>query len=155
MSKNRMVNTRFWEDGYTSNLDPIEKLLFLYLLTNTSTNISGIYEIPLKKIAVETGIEKDMVDKILKRFETDFKVFYRNGWVGLKNFIKHQNQNSPKIQKGIEIELRNAPNDLFELVIGKGMDTVSHLNSNSNLNSNPKGFNLSKERGKLVDKLKI
>lgn len=73
MAKQRMINTRFWEDGYTANLDPIEKLLFLYFLTNTSTNICGFYEIPLKKIASDTGLDKDMVLKIIKRFTDDKK----------------------------------------------------------------------------------
>ena len=46
-NKQRYVNTRFWNDTYVSSLDPIEKLLFIYLLTNEHTNISGVYEPPL------------------------------------------------------------------------------------------------------------
>jgi hypothetical protein len=138
MSKTRMINTRFWDDDYASNLDPIEKLLFLYFLTNTSTNISGIYEIPIKKIAVETGIDKEMVLKVLARFTRDGKIFYHNGWVGIKNFIKHQNQRSPHVQKGIEAELSNISKDILENMVRYGypMDTLSHLNLNLNLNSN-------------------
>ena len=136
MAKNRMVNTIFWEDNYTANLDPIEKLLFLYFLTNSSTSICGIYQITLKKIAVETGIDKEMVEKILGRFANDKKIFYEEGWVGIKNFTKHQNQNSPKIKKGIEIELENVPKSIKKMVLGKGIDTLSHLNSNLNSNSN-------------------
>ena len=122
-----MINTRFWEDTYTSNLDPIEKLLFLYFLTNTSTNISGIYEIQIKKIAVETGIEKEMIEKIIGRFTAENKIFYIDGWIGIKNFIKHQNQRSPQVKKGIERELLNAPENIKNVVLGKGMDTLSHL----------------------------
>ena len=131
-----MINTKFWDDAYSSNLDPIEKLLFLYFLTNTSSNICGIYEIPLKKIANETGIDKDMVEKVISRFEKDHKIYYREGWLGLVNFIKNQNQNSPKVKKGIEIEMEKAPEIIKNLVLGKGIDTLSHSNSNSNLNSN-------------------
>lgn len=128
-----MINTRFWDDTYTSNLDPIEKLLFLYFLTNTSTSICGVYEIPLKKIANETGIDKEMVEKILSRFERDNKVVFRDGWIGVINFIKNQNQQSPKVKKGIEIELAKCPNFMKDIVLGKGMDTLSHSNTNSNL----------------------
>lgn len=129
MSKQRMIDTKFWDDNYSSNLDPIEKLLFLYFLTNTSTNISGIYEIPLKKIAVETGIEKEMVMKILDRFTKDQKVFYYNGWLCLKNFIKNQNQRSPKVQIGIKNEMAFIPKDIFNKFkdLGYGIDTLSHL----------------------------
>ena len=120
-----MINTKFWEDDYTSNLDPIEKLLFLYLITNTATNISGVYELPLKRIAVETGIDREMVENIIKRFSKDEKIFYEKGWVIVKNFIKHQNQKSPLVKKGIENELSNAPQDLL---VKYGIDTLSHLN---------------------------
>jgi hypothetical protein len=138
-----MVNTRFWDDDYTSNLDPIEKLLFLYFLTNTSTNICGVYEIPLKKIANETGIDKEMVLKIINRFSKDFKIFYKDGWAVVRNFIKHQNQKSPKVQKGIEIELENAPEHIKELLKLKGIDTLSHSNTNTNSNTNS-NINLTK-----------
>jgi hypothetical protein len=127
MAKARMINTRFWDDNYTSNLDPIEKLVFLYVLTNTSTNICGIYEIPLKKIANETGLDKEMVIKILKRFTDDEKVFYLDGWLGIKNFIKNQNEKSPMVKAGIDRELREAPQNIVNLVIGEGIDTLSHL----------------------------
>ena len=44
MSKQRSVDTCFWDDRYITQLDPSEKLLFLYLLTNTLTNICGVYQ---------------------------------------------------------------------------------------------------------------
>ncbi len=127
MSRQRMIDTKFWDDDYTSNLDPIEKLLFLYFLTNTSTNISGIYEIPLKKVALETGIEKEMVVKILDRFTKDQKIFYLNGWICLKNFIKHQNQGSIKVQIGIQNEIDLIPKDIMDKFIGYGYPIVFNL----------------------------
>ena len=60
-----MINTRIWSDTWVSGLDPLEKLLFLYFLTNTYTNISGIYELPMKVAAVETGIDPSMFEKML------------------------------------------------------------------------------------------
>ena len=129
-----MINTRFWEDTYTSNLDPIEKLLFLYFLTNSSTSICGIYEIQLKKVAVETGVDREMVDKVLRRFSAENRIYYVDGWVGIKNFIKHQNQNSSKVKKGIESELESAPQAIKDAVSGKGIDTLSHPNPNPNSN---------------------
>src|SRR3990167_9698107 len=119
MAKIRYINTRFWDDNYTSNLDPIEKLLFLYFLTNTSTNICGIYEIPLKKVAMDTGIEKDMVAKVMERFTKEQKIFYVNGWVGIKNFIKHQSLN-PKVKLGIKIGLEAIPKDILDNMIAYG-----------------------------------
>lgn len=131
MAKRRIINTRFWADSYISDLDPSEKLMFLYLLTNPYTNISGCYEISLKQIALDTGFDKEMVEKIIKRFEEDNKVYYRNGYVLVRNFVKHQELNH-KVLKGIENEAQNLPSDLKNIVY----DSLSYLNSNLNLNSN-------------------
>lgn len=135
MSKQRMIDTKFWDDNYASNLDPIEKLLFLYFLTNTSTNISGIYEIPLKKIAVETGIEKEMVSKILNRFTEDKKIFYENGWICLKNFVKNQNQKSPKVQVGIKNELNLIPKDILDKFIQYGYPITFNIIESNEIES--------------------
>lgn len=138
MSKNRLVNTKFWSDSYVSELDPIEKLLFIYLFTNPFTSLSGIYEITLKQIALDTGIDKEMIIKIINRFTRDKKAVYSNGFIGLKNFIKHQNQGSPKIKKGIELSLEQIPRETKKCILDalKGIDTVSYSNTNSNTNPN-------------------
>lgn len=135
MAKFRYINTRFWVDDYISNLDPIEKLLFLYFLTNPATDICGIYELPLKNIALDTGLDKEMVQKIIDRFTRDGKIFYEKGWVAIKNFQKHQSMN-PKVKIGIENGLAKAPKEIIDrLYIDH--DSLSHLNSNLNSNLNP------------------
>lgn len=148
MAKFRMVNTRFWVDDYITQLDPIEKLLFLYFLTSPYTDICGIYEVPLKHVALETGIDRDMVVKIIKRFTKDKKIFYEKGWVGIANFTKHQQRN-PKVDRGIEIGLSNAPKSLKDR-LSIGYDTLSHSNLNSNSNSNIKS-NLNSKEGVLKE----
>ena len=152
MSKQRYVDTKFWVDNYIVERDPIEKLLYLYLLTNTLTNILGIYEISVRQIAFDTGIDKDMVMKVLERFSKDDKIRYIDGYVAIKNFVKYQ-ANNPKINKGIELLLTEVPIKLIEWVevdfnrldITKdslyiGLDKTSkdsnYSNTNSNTNSN-------------------
>ena len=112
MSKQRYINTVFWDDDYISNLDPSEKLLFIYLITNPCTTICGIYQVPIKRMALDTGIEMSMCNKILSRFQKDDKVLYRDGWIAIRNFIKHQNEKSPKVKIGIINELEKVPRDL-------------------------------------------
>ena len=94
MSKLRSVNTHFWNDNYIIDLDPIEKLLFLYLLTNPNTNMLGVYELHIRKISFDTGIDKDMVLKIFDRFNDAGKASYVDGYVCLHNFTKHQSYNT-------------------------------------------------------------
>jgi len=64
MAKQRYINTKFWSDTFISELNPLDRYLFLYFLTNEHTNIAGVYELPLKTIAFETGIELDMLKKM-------------------------------------------------------------------------------------------
>ena len=134
MAKNRYINTKIWSDNYFSNLDPIEKLLFIYIITNEKTTICGVYELPIKIMSVETGIEKEMIEKIFKRFEFDNKIKYQNGWIAIKNFIKHQDQGSPKVKIGIDAELKKVPKEMIEYIYS--MDTLSDINININSNSN-------------------
>lgn len=132
MAKQRYINTRFWDDGYISSLDPIEKLLFIYFLTNPLTEICGAYEIPLKRVALDTGIDRDMVQKILNRFADEDKIIYRDGWILVCNFIKHQSIN-PKVTQGIESAVNRCP-DWIKDRLSIAYDSLSHLNLNK---SNP------------------
>lgn len=108
MATQRLVNTNFWRDSYVINLDPIEKLLFLYFLTNPATTLAGVYEVDVRLVALDTGIDRDMVVKIMARFCKDGKMYYEKGWLILMNFVKHQRLN-PSIKLGIEKAILELP----------------------------------------------
>jgi hypothetical protein len=113
MAKNRMINTKFWSDGWIINLDPLERYLYLYFLTNEHTNICGIYEIPIKQIALDTGIDREnLIRVLLPRFKESNKIYYINGWIYIKNFIKHQKA-SGNIKQGIENGLKEIPANIM------------------------------------------
>lgn len=95
----RWFNTRFWNDSFVADLDPTEKLLFVYFLTNEHSNICGIYELPIKIIAIETGFEVSMIKKIFGRLKD--KVRHVNGHVVVRNWLKHQSLTSIDTQTGI------------------------------------------------------
>ncbi len=140
MAKNRMINTRIWSDGYFSNLNMCEKLLFLYFLSNQYTNISGVYEIPLKAVVSDTGISMQDVTDSIGKFSKDLKIFYKRGWIFVKNFSKHQKLN-PSIVIGIDKELNLIP--IFMLKLYKRHTACpqaepSMVQTNPNENPNPK-----------------
>lgn len=120
-----MINTRIWNDNWVSHLDPVEKLLFIYLLTNEHTNLSGIYELPLRVIAAETGIDHAMIMKMVIRLSP--KVYYEDGWVIIKNFPRHQSIENPKIMAGIQRELALLPPSVYTLSIGYGYPITLNL----------------------------
>jgi hypothetical protein len=115
MAKQRYINTHFWDDTYIMKLRWDEKLVFIYLLTNPLTDITGIYELHSKRVAFDLDMEHKRVLEIFIKFEADKKAYYRNGWVAIVNFIKNQSLN-PKIVAGIRSSLISKPTELRGLV---------------------------------------
>lgn len=114
----RWFNTRFWNDSFVADLDPSEKLLFIYLLTNEHSNIAGIYEVPIKIIALETGFEISMIKKILKCLKD--KVRYMDGRIVVKNWLKHQSIESADTKTGILNVLKHLERTFLKKLIDKG-----------------------------------
>lgn len=108
MSKLRSVNTGFWDDEYVGELSRDEQHLFLYFLTNPLTNMAGAYKIARKVIKGHTGFTDDELDTILRKFEKDQKVTYRDGWVVLRNWLKNQSLND-NMKKGVINDISDAP----------------------------------------------
>lgn len=147
MAKTRMINTRFWSDGFIVSLDALDRYLFLYFLTNEHTNICGIYELPLRTAINELNITQQQFVKSLKKLEG--KIFYIEGWIYVKNFEKYQTYNE-NVKKGIETAKKEIPKNIMDKIakipISKtdGIPMVtqpytnppSYLNSNLNLNIN-------------------
>jgi len=92
-NKLRSVNTKFWDDPYIVELCPEYKLLFLYMLTNPLTRLSGIYEISEKRITFDTGLSIETVRNGFERFKNDSKAFRNGSYIILPNWIKNQNLN--------------------------------------------------------------
>ena len=113
MSKLRSISTSFWSDPFIEELTVSEKLLYLYLITNEKTNMLGIYEVSIRKISFETGIDKTTVEKSLKRFENLKKVKYIQNYIILTKFLKHQNFNTNMKKSAIDVYL-NLPNFLID-----------------------------------------
>lgn len=127
MSKKTVFNTRFWEDNYVSDLDPIEKLIFIYAITTHRVSLCGIYEVPIKAMALETGIDREMIPKILTRLAKDNKLVYEDGWMCIVNYPKHQNYNKTTMVKAISREIEQIPPYLLKKFIEYGypIDTLS------------------------------
>jgi len=113
VAQRRYLSTKFWSDNFVVELEPIERYLFLYFLTNEHTNISGIYELPMKTISFETQLDKKEIEKCLDKFNK--RICYKEGWVFVKNFTKHQILND-SVLKGIHNLLSKLPRRVTEWV---------------------------------------
>lgn len=123
MAKQRVVNTYFWNDPFIMKLRADEKLLFLYALTNPQTDLCGAYELAMEKIVFETRLTERKVIEIFAKFEEAGKICYRNGWVLIKNFAKHQQGNSPNVAKGAARSLNLCP-DWVKQTLLNGLGSV-------------------------------
>lgn len=60
----RTICTQLWTDKKVQRLTVQGKLLFLYLITNPHTHLSGIYYLPKELIAKETGLSYTLSDTL-------------------------------------------------------------------------------------------
>jgi len=112
MANYRQIHTKIWKDGWFIDLSPKDKLLFIYLFSNERACLAGIYELPLRVIAFETGLSEDQVIEALDRFARAGKAFYQDGLIWIVNLIRYNAHSltNPKIRGNIESSLQEIPN---------------------------------------------
>ncbi|WJQ02899.1 DnaD domain protein [Geobacillus stearothermophilus] len=115
MAKFRQIHVDFWQDSFVIELTPEEKYFYLYLMTNSKTSQCGIYELPKKIIEMDTGYNRETVDKLLKRFVDYGKIKYNEETkeVFLVNWIKYNAIKSPKVKSCIKKELEKVKTKEF------------------------------------------
>ena len=90
MSNYTPVYTNIWSDSKFTEYTSEQQLIFLYLITNPSCKISGIYQVSPKQIACSTNIDKNTVIDSLKEFDIDTLEFdASSGFVFIKNHFKY------------------------------------------------------------------
>jgi hypothetical protein len=84
-------------DRWFVELKPGLKLLFIYLFSNERASMSGLYEIPLRVISFETGLDKEAITQGIEQFQKEGKICYdfEAGVVWVKNMMKYQSQDNP------------------------------------------------------------
>lgn len=91
MADFRSVKTAIWrEDDWFQELPVDGRLLFIYLFTNPSASVAGIYKLPLRTMIFESGIPEARVVELLAQFAADGKVFYEQGIVWVRRMREHQ-----------------------------------------------------------------
>lgn len=127
MADFRQVHCKTWRDDWFSELPTDAKLLWLYLITNQATSVSGIYQLPVKFIAFETGLEKDRILQILDTFKSDGKIDFDDSVIWVKKFRDYQATKSNKVEKRIMLDFNSLPDCRVKGIYAQkyGIDTVS------------------------------
>lgn len=92
----RFTDTNKWADEWFVDLTPMQKLMFMYLCDNC--DIAGFYELSLRKLTFDLGVNDSEIKGALKGLERGFILSTDKRVLFLKNFIKHQ-KNLPLNEK--------------------------------------------------------
>jgi len=114
MAGYRQIHTKIWSDNWFLDLDPQEKLLFIYLFGNDKTSVSGFYEFSLKLASFETGLDQGFINDTLAVFEAAGKVIVDGAYVWVKNLRKYNESKSPNVRKRILSDLEDLPDGVIK-----------------------------------------
>lgn len=145
MSKQRIIKDEIWDDEWFYDLDPSEKLIWIFLLTNPRSNIAGVYKINTRWIANLTGFDKDVVKTILGRFVSDGKIVYEDDWIALVNFYKHLVYKNPSVAQGIKRigeEMTGCPQPVYSVYLTILNLTILNLADKEDKSSNKNKKNM-------------
>lgn len=120
MSKYRQLHNSFWESSSVESMDPIEKLLYCYLITAPASNMEGLYKQSLRRIAFETGIDADMVTQICKRLESKQLAGFKDGWVCVTQAAEHMPSTNWQLMAHAESVYEAVPEDVMEWCLSIG-----------------------------------
>lgn len=117
MAKYRNIQFSFWTDGkIMDNFTPEDRYFYLYLMTNPHTSLCGCYEITTSQMAVETGYQKDVINKLIVRFTESHDVIrydYKTKEMLILNWYKYNWNESGKTMIGVEKGIAAVKNDVF------------------------------------------
>ena len=103
MGRISSINTGFWTSPQVvDNFTPEERYVYLYCLTNPRTNLCGCYEVSIKTIAFETGMERYEVRDILDRLQHRHGVICYDAdtrELFIINWLRNHWNSSPRWQK--------------------------------------------------------
>lgn len=131
MALYRTIQVSFWTDPKVSdNFTPEDKYFYLYLLTNTHTNLCGCYEVSIRQMSNETGYSKETIERLLDRFANIHHVIDYSDETKELLLLKWAKNNWTKSEKflvGVERELKKVKNEKFKAFLGDllvDVDTV-------------------------------
>ena len=110
--KTRIIWTEIWDDEFFSELPITSQFLFLYLITNSKLNISGIYKLPDRVITFHTRLEGKDLQMSKKSLEP--KVYFCEGWVYVVNARMYGMYKGEKNDIAYKREMELIPNNIKE-----------------------------------------
>lgn len=146
--KTRIVYTKIWQDSFISELSPVQKLLFIYYITNANIGLTGIYEITDRQVSFDTGLTKSQITEAKQSFQDAGKILFKDNWVYVIKSKELNSYNGEKLEKAIENERHLIPESVLDYLdtLLRGMDRVSDI-SDTPINHNNKSETINHKEG--------
>jgi hypothetical protein len=113
--KHRYIQTDIWNESWFADMSPRAKLVYLYLLTNPSTNNAGVYIKRPQSISFDIGI--DEVSQVLHYLQERGEIICVQDWIIIIRHPRFQKWNtSISIAKAIVCELDEAPSEIIQIL---------------------------------------
>lgn len=110
----RSIDAKFWTDPKVRELRPLHKLLFLYLITNSHSHVSGIYYLPKVLMQHETGIPSAEIENGIDTLSRTYLCLYDTTteviWV--RHMLRYQHHGE-KIRLAVASQLESLHNCLI------------------------------------------
>ncbi len=110
--KTRIVHTKLWEDDWFTQLSRESKFCFIYLITNSRTNLNGLYELSTRQISFDLGFSLEEIEKVKRELST--KVSFCGNWIYIKNHDKYQMYSGEKNGIAKQKELLLVPLEVLD-----------------------------------------
>ncbi|CAG9612256.1 hypothetical protein BACCIP111899_01429 [Bacillus rhizoplanae] len=115
MAVYRNIQVNFWQDDFILDLTPEERYFYIYLLTCSKTTQCGIYPLPKRLAELETGYNRETVEKLLQRFIDYGKILYDADTKELyiQNWLRYNPITNTNIEKCVLRELKTVKSKKF------------------------------------------
>ncbi|WP_020062805.1 DnaD domain-containing protein [Bacillus sp. 123MFChir2] len=130
MAVYRNVQVNFWQDDFVLDLTPEERYFYIYLLTCSKTTQCGIYPLPKRLAEMETGYNRETVDKLLQRFIEYGKILYdaNTKELYIQNWLRYNPITSPNVEKCVLRELKTVKSKQFvQMFLQKCMEEEMNI----------------------------
>jgi len=131
VAKYRQIHITFWQDPFIEELEPLEKYFYLYLMTNSKTTQCGCYEISMRLIKYETGLNQEQIIDSIAKLEQHNKIAYNadSREFLLLNWLKHNSYRSPKVKTCIMSEIENIKTEEFKEYVSSIFNEKTSIDS--------------------------
>lgn len=134
----RTIESSIYDDPKVMSMPSLGKFLFVYLITNRHSHVSGIYYLPIPLVSIETGIKNTLLDTLLDTLsKLGFGSYDRKTQVVfVKNMFRYQGRGEKNFRAAAnhlktlhKSKLINEFLELYPEVRRYGIDRVSDTHS--------------------------